>query len=96
MALALVLLFYGGLIGRTTIIMRLPNHLIICSVTLLYFLSTIGDHEFLGLPIKKLLGIVAIASLIGALLPMGMTLLFGLSQPTILAFASRSVTTPLD
>ena len=51
--------------------------------------------SFKGLPIKKLLGIVAIASLIGALLPMGMTLLFSLSQSTILAFASRSVTTPI-
>ena len=96
-ALALVLLFLWGidwayddyyavakpvfdhLLGYVTVLLAVP----------------LATMSFKGLPIKKLLGIVAIASLIGALLPMGMTLLFSLSQSTILAFASRSVTTPI-
>ena len=51
--------------------------------------------NFKGLPIKKLVLIVAMASLIGALLPMSLAYLFSLSHDTILAFASRSVTTPI-
>lgn len=51
--------------------------------------------NFKGLPVKRLTLIVLMASVIGALLPMSLAYLFSLSHDTILAFATRSVTTPI-
>ena len=51
--------------------------------------------DFKGLPIKQLIIIVVIASVGGALLPMGLAYLFSLSHDTLLAFATRSVSTPI-
>jgi putative effector of murein hydrolase len=47
------------------------------------------------LPLKKLSGLLLLATLMGALLPMGMAWLLHLSEPTVMAFATRAVTTPI-
>lgn len=47
------------------------------------------------LPLKPLSRLLVIATLMGAVLPMGMAWLFQLSTPTLLAFATRAVTTPI-
>ena len=96
-ALALVLLFlfllqwdynnyysaakpvFDRLLGYVTVLLAVP----------------LAAMSFKGLPVKKLMLIVTIASLVGALLPMSLAYLFSLSHDTILAFATRSVTTPI-
>ena len=70
---------FDHLLGSVTVLLAIP----------------LAAMNFKGLPIKKLVLIVAMASLIGALLPMSLAYLFSLSHDTILAFASRSVTTPI-
>ena len=70
---------FDRLLGYVTVLLAIP----------------LAAMNFKGLPIKKLVLIVAMASLIGALLPMSLAYLFSLSHDTILAFASRSVTTPI-
>ena len=70
---------FDHLLGYVTVLLAVP----------------LAAMNFKGLPIKKLVTIVAMASLIGALLPMSLAYLFSLSHDTILAFASRSVTTPI-
>jgi putative effector of murein hydrolase len=47
------------------------------------------------LPLKPLSRLLVIATLMGAILPMGMAWLFHLTTPTLLAFATRAVTTPI-
>lgn len=70
---------FDHLLGYVTVLLAVP----------------LAAMNFKGLPIKKLILIVAMASFIGALLPMSLAYLFSLSHDTILAFASRSVTTPI-
>ncbi len=70
---------FDHLLGYVTVLLAIP----------------LAAMNFKGLPIKKLVLIVGMASLIGALLPMSLAYLFSLSHDTILAFASRSVTTPI-
>ncbi|AAZ18222.1 conserved hypothetical protein [Psychrobacter arcticus 273-4] len=70
---------FDHLLGYVTVLLAIP----------------LAAMNFKGLPVKKLVLIVAMASLIGALLPMSLAYLFSLSHDTILAFASRSVTTPI-
>ena len=70
---------FDHLLGYVTVLLAVP----------------LAAMNFKGLPVKKLILIVAMASLIGALLPMSLAYLFSLSHDTILAFASRSVTTPI-
>jgi putative effector of murein hydrolase len=70
---------FDHLLGYVTVLLAIP----------------LAAMNFKGLPIKKLVLIVAMASLIGALLPISLAYLFSLSHDTILAFASRSVTTPI-
>ena len=70
---------FDHLLGYVTVLLAVP----------------LAAMNFKGLPIKKLVTIVAMASVIGALLPMSLAYLLSLSQDTILAFASRSVTTPI-
>ena len=60
-----------------------------------YVTVLLAAMNFKGLPVKKLTLIVAIASVVGALLPMSLAYLFSLSHETLLAFATRSVTTPI-
>lgn len=96
-ALALVLLFlfvlqwdynhyysvakpvFDHLLGYVTVLLAVP----------------LAAMNFKGLPVKKLILIVMIASVVGALLPMSLAYLLSLSHETILAFATRSVTTPI-
>ena len=70
---------FDHLLGYVTVLLAVP----------------LAAMNFKGLPIKKLSLIVAIASVVGALLPMSLAYVFSLSHDTILAFATRSVTTPI-
>lgn len=70
---------FDHLLGYVTVLLAVP----------------LAAMSFKGLPVKKLIMIVAMASLVGALLPMSLAYLFSLSHDTILAFATRSVTTPI-
>lgn len=47
------------------------------------------------LPLKPMLGILLFASISAVALPMGMAYLLHMSEPTIMAFATRAVTTPI-
>ncbi|MEC7120210.1 MAG: LrgB family protein [Pseudomonadota bacterium] len=51
--------------------------------------------RFDDLPLKRLGNLLLLATLTGAALPMGLAWLLHLSEPTILAFATRAVTTPI-
>lgn len=70
---------FDRLLGYSTVLLAVP----------------LAGMDFKGLPIKKLSIIVLLASLVGAILPMSLAYLFALNMDTILAFASRSVTTPV-
>ncbi|WP_435979921.1 LrgB family protein [Psychrobacter sp. DM4] len=70
---------FDHLLGYVTVLLAVP----------------LAAMSFKGLPVKRLSMIVLMASVIGALLPMSLAYLFSLSQETILAFATRSVTTPI-
>ncbi|WII94630.1 LrgB family protein [Moraxella haemolytica] len=70
---------FDRLLGYSTVLLAVP----------------LAGMDFRGLPIKKLFIIVIMASLVGAIVPMSLAYLFGLNMETILAFASRSVTTPV-
>lgn len=70
---------FDHLLGYVTVLLAVP----------------LAAMNFKGLPIKKLTLIVVIASVVGALLPMSLAYLVSLSHDTILAFATRSVTTPI-
>ena len=70
---------FDHLLGYVTVLLAIP----------------LATMNFSGLPVKKLSIIVVIASLVGALLPMSMAYGFSLSHDTILAFATRYVTTPI-
>ncbi|AWL28115.1 rhamnonate dehydratase [Acinetobacter defluvii] len=47
------------------------------------------------LPIKSVVGILVFASISAVALPMGLAYLLHMSEPTIMAFATRAVTTPI-
>ncbi len=70
---------FDRLLGYVTVLLAIP----------------LAAMSFKGLPVKRLSLIVLLASIVGALLPMSLAYLFSLSQDTILAFATRSVTTPI-
>ena len=70
---------FDHLLGYVTVLLAIP----------------LAAMNFKGLPLKRLSIIVALASVIGALLPMSLAYLFSLSHETVLAFATRSVTTPI-
>lgn len=70
---------FDHLLGYVTVLLAIP----------------LAAMNFKGLPVKKLTLIVLMASVVGALLPMGLAYLFSLSHDTLLAFATRSVTTPI-
>lgn len=70
---------FDHLLGYVTVLLAIP----------------LAAMSFKGLPVKKLSLIVLLASVIGALLPMTLAYLFSLSHDTLLAFATRSVTTPI-
>jgi len=70
---------FDRLLGYVTVLLAVP----------------LAAMSFKGLPVRSLTLIVVIASLVGALLPMSLAYIFSLSHDTILAFATRSVTTPI-
>lgn len=70
---------FDRLLGYSTVLLAVP----------------LAGMDFKGLPVKKLGVVVVFASLIGALLPMGLAYAFMLNMETVLAFATRSVTTPV-
>lgn len=70
---------FDHLLGYVTVLLAVP----------------LAAMNFKGLPIKKLTLIVVIASVVGVLLPMSLAYLLSLSHDTVLAFATRSVTTPI-
>ena len=70
---------FDRLLGYVTVLLAVP----------------LAAMNFKGLPIKRLCLIVAAASVVGALLPMALAYLFSLPLDSILAFATRSVTTPI-
>ncbi|WP_201508631.1 LrgB family protein [Psychrobacter alimentarius] len=70
---------FDHLLGYVTVLLAVP----------------LAAMNFKGLPIKKLTLIVVLASAVGALLPMSLAYLMSLNHGTILAFATRSVTTPI-
>ena len=70
---------FDNILGYVTVLLALP----------------LTAMDFEGLPVKRLIIIVVIASVVGTLLPMGLAYLFSLSHDTLLAFATRSVTTPI-
>lgn len=70
---------FDHLLGYVTVLLAIP----------------LAAMSFKGLPLKRLSLLVLLATLVGALLPMGMAYGLTLSQDTILSFATRSVTTPI-
>lgn len=70
---------FDHLLGYVTVLLAIP----------------LAAMNFKGLPLKRLSFVVLIATLVGALLPMGLAYLLSLSHDTLLAFATRSVTTPI-
>ena len=70
---------FDRLLGYSTVLLAVP----------------LAGMDFKGLPIKKLSVIVLLASVVGAVLPMSLAYLLSLNTDTILAFATRSVTTPV-
>lgn len=70
---------FDRLLGYSTVLLAVP----------------LAGMSFQDFPIKKLSLIVVLASLTGVLLPMTLAYVFMLNLQTILAFATRSVTTPV-
>lgn len=70
---------FDRLLGYSTVLLAIP----------------LAGMDFRGLPIKKLSLIVLLASVVGAMLPICLSYLFALNMDSILAFATRSVTTPV-
>jgi putative effector of murein hydrolase len=70
---------FNRLLGYATVALAIP-------------LATIRFDE---LPIKRLAMLLGTATLLGGLLPMGMAVLMQLPHDTVLAFATRAVTTPI-
>lgn len=70
---------FDRLLGYSTVLLAVP----------------LAGMDFEGLPVKKLGVVVILASIVGAILPMSLGYLFTLNMDTILAFATRSVTTPV-
>lgn len=70
---------FDRLLGYSTVLLAIP----------------LASMDFKGLPLKKLSVIVLFASLVGAILPMCLAYIFSLQSETLLAFATRSVTTPV-
>lgn len=70
---------FDRLLGYSTVLLAVP----------------LAGMDFKGLPVKKLSLIVGLASVVGAILPMSLSYVFALQNETLLAFATRSVTTPV-
>ena len=70
---------FGHLLGYVTVALAIP----------------LAAMRYDDLPIKSVIGILLFASISAVALPMGLAYLLHMSEPTILAFATRAVTTPI-
>ena len=70
---------FNHLLGYVTVALAIP----------------LAAMRFDDLPLKGILGILAFATLSAVALPMGLAYLLHLSDSTIMAFATRAVTTPI-
>lgn len=70
---------FDNLLGYVTVLLAVP----------------LASIAYKGLPLKKLSVIILVATTVGSLIPMAMAYGLALSHDTILAFATRSVTTPI-
>ena len=71
--------YYDHLLGYVTVALAIP----------------LAAMRFDDLPLKPMIGILVFASISAVALPMGLAYLLHLAEPTILAFATRAVTTPV-
>ena len=71
--------YFDHLLGYVTVALAIP----------------LAAMRFDDLPLKPMIGILAYASISAVALPMGLAYLLHLAEPTILAFATRAVTTPV-
>lgn len=93
--LTLVLLFIIGLDYHTYYAHARPVFDRLLGYSTVLLAVPLAGMDFKGLPVKKLGVVVILASIVGAILPMSLSYLFALNMDTILAFATRSVTTPV-
>lgn len=93
--LTLILLFVIGLDYHTYYAHARPIFDRLLGYSTVLLAVPLAGMDFKGLPVKKLGVVVILASIVGAILPMSLGYLFTLNMDTILAFATRSVTTPV-
>ncbi|MFT4020213.1 MAG: LrgB family protein [Acinetobacter sp.] len=70
---------FGRLLGYVTVALAIP----------------LATMRYDDLPLKSLTGILCFASISAVVLPMSLAYLLHMTQPTVLAFATRAVTTPI-
>lgn len=70
---------FNNLLGYVTVALAIP----------------LATMRYDDLPLKAVMGILVFASISAVALPMGLAYLLHLSDPTIMAFATRAVTTPI-
>lgn len=93
--LTLILLFIIGLDYHTYYAHARPVFDRLLGYSTVLLAVPLAGMDFKGLPVKKLGVVVILASIVGAVLPMSLAYLLTLNMDTILAFATRSVTTPV-
>lgn len=93
--LTLILLFVIGLDYHTYYAHARPVFDRLLGYSTVLLAVPLAGMDFKGLPVKKLGAVVILASIVGAVLPMSLAYLLTLNMDTILAFATRSVTTPV-
>ena len=71
--------FFNHLLGYVTVALAIP----------------LAAMRLDDLPLKPMIGILGFASVSAVALPMGLAYLLHLAEPTIMAFATRAVTTPV-
>ena len=95
MCFVLLLLYFFGIPYETYVAQTNPlfNQLLgYVTVALAIPLATMRYDD---LPLKSLTGILAFASVSAVALPMSLAYILHMAQPTVLAFATRAVTTPI-
>ena len=70
---------FNHLLGYVTVALAIP----------------LAAMRYADLPLKSMIGILCFASISAVALPMGLAYLLHMSEPTIMAFATRAVTTPI-
>ena len=70
---------FSNLLGYVTVALAIP----------------LATMRYDDLPLKSMVGILVFASISAVALPMGLAYLMHLSEPTVMAFATRAVTTPI-